>query len=273
MRIQWGTMSVLEIMLLGAVQGLTEFIPVSSSGHLVIFQQLLDGASDHFFLEFINIGTLAALLVFFRRKITQIVRDILQNKNFTLARNILLTAIPAGVIGYVLADFISSNDFFGSLIVVTVALAVVGAIMVIIDRLPKASMVASGEVLPAKRALYIGLAQTFALIPGVSRSGSTMIAGRLAGMSSSAAAEYSFLASLPIMVGVTLNLFVRGSNRDYLFQHIDQVVIGNICAFIVGLLAVRFLMSYLSRHGLQVFGWYRLGLAGVLSVVILLHYQ
>lgn len=260
-------MHLFEIIVLGIIQGLTEFIPVSSSGHLVIAQHLFSGASDHLYLEFINIGTLAALLVYFRRKIGAIIRDIFVNKKYKLALNILITAIPAGAIGFLLSSFIESSAFFGSLVVVTVTLAAVGTVMVLLERFPKASAVKDGEALSSKRALLIGLVQVFALIPGVSRSGSTIIAGRLAGLNPAAAAEYSFLASLPIMLGVTLKILV--SNKQYLLANLGPLVIGNTVAFIAGVLAIGFLMKYLARHSLAIFGWYRIGLAAVLALVLL----
>lgn len=262
-------MDIIETIVLGLLQGLTEFIPVSSSGHLVIGQQLFSGGSDHLFLEFINIGTLLALVIYFRRRIMAIIRDVILNKNIILARNILITAVPAGTVGYFLSDFIASSAFFGSLIVVTVTLAVVGMVMVILEKLPRATAVENGEKLSPWRALAIGVAQMFALIPGVSRSGSTIIAGRLAGLSPAAAAEYSFLASLPIMLGVTLKVFMKSTDRAYFVEHMPMLLLGNVVAFVAGLIAVGFLMRYLARHSLAVFGWYRIGLASVLAVVLL----
>ncbi len=260
-------MHIIEVIILGIIQGLTEFIPVSSSGHLVIAQNFFSGASDHLFLEFINIGTLLALLVFFRQRIITIVQDIFVRRKYKLARNILITALPAGIVGYVLADFISATSFFGSIVVVMVTLAVVGILMVVLENLPKASKVNDGESLSGARALTIGLSQVFALIPGVSRSGSTIIAGRLMGLPSAAAAEYSFLASLPIMIGVTLKIFI--SDREYLSANLVPLLIGNVAAFIAGIIAVGFLMKYLSNHSLSIFGWYRIGLAAILAVVLL----
>ncbi len=262
-------MHLIETIILGIIQGLTEFIPVSSSGHLVIAQNIFGAASDHLFLEFINLGTFLALLVYFRAKIIAITKDVFVGKNYRLAMNILITAIPAGAVGFFLAKFIGSNAFFGSLVVVTVALASVGILMVLLERLPKASAVKDGGSLSGWRALLIGLVQIFALIPGVSRSGSTMVAGRLAGLNAAAAAEYSFLASLPIMLGVTLKTFV--GDKAYLVHNLGPLLIGNLFAFIAGILAVGFLMRYLSNHSLAIFGWYRIGLAAILTVVLLLH--
>lgn len=263
-------MNIVEAIVLGLVQGLTEFIPVSSSGHLVIAQQLFSGTPDHLFIEFINIGTLLALLIYFRKRIFLICKDIFVNKNFVLARNIIITAVPAGLIGFSMANIIESSPFFSSTIVVMVSLAVVGFIMIILERLPKASIVQDGANLSPKRALFIGAAQVAALVPGVSRSGSTIIAGRVAGLTPAMAAEYSFLVSLPIMCGVVVKLLLKESDRAYLIEHLPMLLISNTVAFISGLIAVGFLMRYLSHHGLAIFGWYRLALAAVLAVVLLL---
>lgn len=260
-------MQWLEALILGLIQGLTEFIPISSSGHLVIAQTFMSGASDHLFLEFINIGTMLALFVFFRKRIWGILQDIFIRKNFKLARNIIITAVPAGVIGFFLADFIGSTAFFSSAVVVVFTLAIVGILMVIVEKLPKLSPVEDGEKLSPRRALVIGLAQTAALIPGVSRSGSTILAGRFMGLKPAQAAEYSFLASLPIMLGVTLKVLVGDS--DYLIANAGTLLVSNLAAFIAGLLAVGFLMRYLAKHSLAVFGWYRVGLAAVLTVILL----
>ena len=262
-------MNILETIFLGLTQGLTEFIPISSSGHLVIVQEIFSGASDHLFLEFINIGTLLALVIFFWKQIVNICKDVFLNKNIILARNILLTAIPAGVVGFLMSDFIGSSSFFGNVSVVAATLAIVGAVMIILERLPKASLIDGGEKLSAKRAFIIGLVQMFALIPGISRSGSTIIAGRLAGLNPAKAAEYSFLASLPIMIGVTLKVFIKASDRAYFFDHINILLLSNAVAFVSGLLAIGFLMRYLSKHSLALFGWYRIGLATVLTVYLL----
>lgn len=260
-------MQWLEALILGLIQGLTEFIPISSSGHLVIAQTFMTGAGEHLFLEFINIGTMLALFVFFRRRIWKIIQDIFVHRNFKLARNIILTSIPAGVVGFFLSDFIGSNMFFASAIVVVFTLAIVGIIMVVLEKLPHASDVKNGEELSPLRALAIGGAQMIALIPGVSRSGSTIIAGRLAGLKPAEAAEYSFLASLPVMMGVTLKVFV--GDHEYLMANLGTLIVSNAFAFISGLVAVGFLMNYLGKHSLAVFGWYRIGLAVVLATILL----
>lgn len=257
----------IEAVILGLIQGLTEFIPISSSGHLVIAQTFMSGAGDHLFLEFINIGTMLALLIFFRKKIWGIILDVFKNRNYTLARNIIITALPAGIAGFLLSDFIETAGFFTSAVVVVFTLAIVGAVMVVLEKLPKLSSVKDGEKLPWWRALVIGGAQVLALIPGTSRSGSTIIAGRLMGLSPAEAAEYSFLASLPIMIGVTLKVLL--TDHDYLLANAGTLFVSNLAALVSGLVAVGFLMRYLSKHSLAAFGWYRIGLAVVLAVILL----
>ncbi len=252
-------MTILESIILGIIQGLTEFIPISSSGHLVIAQYFFSGASDHLFLEWINIGTILALVVYFWPKILTIIGDIFVRRKYRLLRNILLTSIPAGLVGFAAAGIIESNAFFGSIVVVAVMSAVVGVVMIVLERLPKASAVKNGEALTIPRALIIGAAQMVALIPGTSRSGATIIAGRLSGLSAKEAAEYSFLASLPIMAGVTLKVILQ--DHAYFMAHIDTLLIGNLAAFLSGLFAVGFLMRYLANHSLAVFGWYRVALS------------
>lgn len=257
----------IEAVVLGLIQGLTEFIPISSSGHLVIAQTFLSGASDHLFLEFINIGTMLALFVFFRKRIWEIILDVFVRKNYRLARNIIITAVPAGLVGFMLSDFIGSSIFFASAVVVVFTLAIVGVVMILVEKLPKLSPVQDGERLGWGRALVIGAAQTIALIPGVSRSGSTILAGRFMGLSPAAAAEYSFLASLPIMMGVTAKVLF--GDFDYLTAHAGTLFVSNLAAFVSGLFAVGFLMRYLSKHSLAVFGWYRIVLALVVATILL----
>ncbi len=234
---------------------------------MVIAQTFLSGVSDHLLLEFLNIGTMLALFVFFRKRIAQILKDIFVDRNYKLARNIILTSVPAGIVGFLFADYIAVTPFFGSAVVVVFTLAIVGIIMVIAEKLPHASPVKDGEALTPLRALGVGFAQMLALIPGVSRSGSTILAGRFLGLTAKDAAEYSFLASLPIMMGVTLKVLV--SDSDYLFAHLGVLLVSNLVAFLSGLFAVGFLMRYLSKHSLAVFGWYRIGLALVLAVILL----
>jgi undecaprenyl-diphosphatase len=264
-------MSLIETVVLGLTQGLTEFVPVSSSGHLEILQHIFAGGADHLFLEFINIGTLLALLIFFRRRIWDILTDIFVKRKYNLAVNLILTSVPAGVVGFLAADFIGSNGFFGSLYTVAIGMGLVGVLMVVLDRLPMMKRVKTMEKLPRQRAFGIGCAQVLALIPGVSRSGSTIIAGRVAGFNSALAAEYSFLASIPIILGVTLKMFVKSADRAYFFEHFPTLLISNLVAFLAGIFAIRVLLRYLAKkNSLRTFGWYRIILSSVVLIWILI---
>ena len=263
-------MTVVESIFLGAIQGLTEFIPVSSSGHVTLAGYFMSGASDHLFVEWINVGTVLALLVFFHRRILDILRQIFIEKDFRLARNVIIATIPAGLIGFMFSDAISHNPFFSSAWTVVVTLVLVGVLLVVLEKLPKSSKVKEPAELSWRRTLAIGFAQAAALVPGVSRSGATIIAGRVAGLDREQAAEFSFLISIPVMLGVIAKLAVKESDRMYLMDNLGTLILANITAFVAGLLAVSFLMSYLKRKPLTVFGWYRIGLAAVVAVVLLI---
>lgn len=261
-------MNIFESILLGIIQGLTEFIPVSSSGHLVIIDNMITGGSSRLFIEFVNFGTLLALIVFFRHKIAQIIRNLIDNKSYRFALNILVTALPAGIIGFIFADFIESSSFFASTITVALALLTVGIIMINLDKFPTSSKITSIDRLSTKRSFGIGLFQVMSLVPGVSRSGSTIIGGKLLGLNSKDAAEYSFLASIPIMLGVTLKLVTKDS--AYLYDNLLIIIIANIAAFVAGMFAIRFMINYLSKNSLAIFGWYRVILAIlILSIIII----
>ena len=229
----------------------------------------MSGASSHLFLEWINVGTVLALMIYFRTRIWGILRSIWVDHDYTMARNVVIAMLPAGIIGFTFADVIESRAFFSSPWTVLVMLVVVGVLLIVLERLPKLSLPEKAE-LPANRALIIGLTQVIALIPGTSRSGSTIIAGRLMGLTASRAAEFSFLVSIPIMLGVITKLLVKDGDRAYLMENFVPLMAGNLAALISGLIAVGFLMRYLEKHSLAVFGWYRIALAVVLLIVLLL---
>ena len=169
-----------------------------------------------------------------------------------------------------LSKFIESNGFFSSLYTIAIAMFVVGVLMIFVEKLPHLSKIKSEEELPHKRALGIGLIQTFALIPGVSRSGSTIIAGRLMGMNSKASANYSFMASIPIMIGVCLKSLVSSSSRAYIAENFGMLLLSNFVAFVSGMLALTFVIKFLEKRGaLSAFGYYRVILASVVLIILL----
>lgn len=262
-------MTIIEAIILGIIQGLTEFIPVSSSGHLVIAQTLLMGEADHLFIQALDFGTLLALVIYFSPKLVDLAKKVFIEKDYRLARNIVLTCIPAGLLGLALADFIQESKVLLNPLTVSVMLALVGVLMVVVDKLPKKSALKTGTDLSPNRALVVGVAQAFALIPGVSRSGSTIVASRIMGLNPRAAAEYSFMVSIPIMFGLVGKLLLKPSDRAYMAQHLDLIVVANIAAFVAAILAIHFLLQYLSKHGLALFGWYRIAFAAVVITVLL----
>ena len=258
---------------LGLTQGITEFIPVSSSGHLEIMQTILGGRSDvfHFFLEFINFGTLLVLLIYYRKRIRQIIQDVFVKHDFKLLVNIVITCIPAVILGLLLNDLIDGSPFFSSLTTIAIMMALIGVVMIIIDKIPHMKKVKDETKLDKKRALYIGLAQAVALIPGTSRSGSTIIAGRLVGMNNKSAADYSFLVSIPIMCGVILKSLLSEESRIYIAQNAPMLLLSNIVAFIAGSLEIKWALNFLKRDdALKYFGWYRVILATIIIIFQLL---
>ena len=269
-------MNILESTVLGLVQGITEFIPVSSSGHLEITQRILGAggrAEDfHFFLELINFGTLFALLFYYRQTIWEILQRVFVKKDYKLALNILITSIPAGIIGLVLSKVIEKLPFFSSLTTIGFAMGFVGLIMIFVNKLPHLSKLKDENELTPGRALAIGLAQTFALIPGVSRSGSTIITGRVMGLDSKSAAKYSFLASLPIMIAVCGKSLLSSSSRAYITSNLGMLLLSNLVAFVSGLIALQIVMKYFKKeNSIPSFGIYRVILSlGIFAALWLL---
>lgn len=262
-------MTILDSIILGAVQGLTEFIPVSSSGHLVIAHHFLGLESSPAFDSLINLGTFLALVVYFRARLWGIVVRLVKYHDWQLIRNIAISAAPVCAIGLLCKDFFESS-LVQSTWVVAGMLVVLGVVMIVIERLPRASNIDSPEQLSTKRAVIIGLAQVLALVPGTSRSGSTLIAGRLAGLSYKQAAEYSFLLSIPVMFAVVLLGFVGSDGREYIAANATVWVVSNLTAFVLGLVAVRFMLRFLAKGGLKGFGIYRIILAAVVVTTLLI---
>lgn len=266
-------MDIFEALVLGLIQGITEFIPVSSSGHLEIARQIFNFSAEnfHMFLQFINLGTLLALIFYFRKRIWRIILDVFKERNYKFAINLVITCIPAGLAGLLLGDLIENNDFFNSIFTVGAAMGIVGLIMIFIDKIPHMSKLENENHLTPVRALIIGLSQMFALIPGTSRSGTTIIAGRITGMDSESAAEYSFLASIPLMTAVCLRMFFSEANRTYIFANLGPLLLSNLVALIVGWLALTFVLSYLKKpKSLQSFGKYRVAVACLVIGVMLI---
>ncbi len=266
----------LEAILLGVVQGLTEFLPVSSCGHLLLGQYFLGVDQDRFGLPFdaaIHTGTVLAVVSFFWRDLLRMARAFLlslRGPNFAdpdqrMAYLILVATVPAGIIGYFFEDFFATA--VRSPWVVVNNLVLVGVLFIVGEAVGRKRRQASK--LTFLEAVGIGLAQAAALVPGVSRSGATITLGLFLGLRREEAARFSFLMSVPITsaaAGLSL-AEVIGEGTDA--HGAVLFAAGSLSSAIVGYLAIRFLLNYLARHSLRVFAYYRFALAAVVAVALL----
>lgn len=252
-------MTILEAVLLGILQGVTEFIPVSSSGHLFLAQYFLGQSDMHVFAMLINIGTLLALLFYFRHKIITIVGQVSKGE-YRLVKNLMVSAIPVGIAGLLLDDIVA-HPFVQNPWMVCVMMLVVGIVMVVVSKINLPIKVESIEETTTKSATFIGLAQLIALLPGASRSASTILAGRLTGLNYRTAAEYSFLLSIPVMLAVICKALSSAEGQLFIGTHTIEIIVANFVAFVVGSIAVRFMLRFLEQKHMRLFGYYRIALA------------
>lgn len=261
-------MSILYAIILGLVQGATEFIPVSSSGHLVIINHLLNIGDGFTFDVLLNIGTLAALVIFYRKRIWDIAKKILSGKAWPLLIKIIIATIPAVAIGLMFNDLIFKLN--GMIWVVIMALVVVGILMIVDGKAKdQADDREIEESVGWRTTIKVGLAQTVALIPGISRSGVTILAGLKSNLSAARAAELSFLMAIPIIAGASFKTILSSEGINFIQNNLGAVIVGNIASFVAGIIAISFLIKLLSNRGLKYFGWYRIILAVVLSILLL----
>lgn len=247
---------MMEAFILGIVQGLTEFLPVSSTAHLILFPWFFTWTGELDSLTFdvaLHAGTLLSLVVcFWKDWIDLIFR---KQKLFVL---IILASIPAGIAGVLLNDYV--EHAFRSPYIISVTLVVFGGLMLIAEKMSKTRTLDS---LNLRDALIIGLAQAVALIPGVSRSGITISAGLFRGLERDASARFSFLLSTPIIAGATLlhagKLIKTGTDHT-----MALFLTGFIAAAVSGFVAIKFLLKFLKHHPLNIFVYYRFGLAVVI---------
>lgn len=247
---------MIEAFILGIVQGLTEFLPVSSTAHLILFPWFFNWTGELDSLTFdvaLHAGTLFSLVIcFWKDWIDLIVR---KQKLFML---IILATVPAGIAGFLLNDYV--EHALRSPYIIAVTLVVFGCVMLVAEKMNKTRSVDSVTL---SDALIIGLAQAVALIPGVSRSGITISAGLFRGLEREASARFSFLLSTPIIAGAVL-LHARKLLKTGADHNLTLFLIGFIAAAISGFAAIKFLLSFLKNHSLNVFAYYRFGLAVVI---------
>lgn len=248
-----------QVLVLGAVEGLTEFLPISSTGHQIIVADLLEfgGERAMAFNIIIQLGAILAVVWEFRPKIFDIVKGLPTERNaqrFTL--NLLIAFLPAVVLGVLFADAI--HEYLFNPITVAVALVVGGIVMLWAEQRSHVISVEHVDDMRWSDALKIGFVQCLAMIPGTSRSGSTIIGGLLFGLSRKAATEFSFFLAMPTMVGAAV---YSGYKYRELFQPNDLPVfaLGFVTAFIFAMIAVRGLLKFIANHSYAAFAWYRIG--------------
>lgn len=260
-------MNILQAIILGLIQGLTEFIPVSSSGHLVVAHHIL-GVSENglAFDVALHAGTLIALLAYFWRDLIVYLKALFVKRPETKLSWLLIAAtIPAAVIGFLLEGAAESTFRSGRLVGITMLLF--GCIMLLAEYFyTRRAKHTPLENISAKEAMSMGFAQAIAVIPGVSRSGSTITVGLLTGLDRVSATRFSFLLGIPITAGAVLKVFTE---KGIISQFQDEkavVLVGVITALLSGLFAIRFMLRYLSKHGLNIFGYYRIALGVILII-------
>ncbi|WP_458792026.1 undecaprenyl-diphosphate phosphatase [Yoonia sp. MH D7] len=254
--------------LLGILEGLTEFIPVSSTGHLLLVGHFMgfDSAGNTFEVV-IQIGAVLALVfLYFQRLWGAVATAPTDPASRKFIVSIVIAAIPAVLLGVLMHDLIKTV-LFETPMLIAVMLVLGGVVLVLVDRLHLKETYTDPMRLPLKTALGIGLFQCLSLIPGTSRSGSTIVGALLLGVSKRAAAEFSFFLSIPMMFGVFGYDLMK--NRDVLdFTAVWEIALGLAAAFITALIVVRWVLNYLSSHGYALFGWWRIIVGGV-SIALL----
>ena len=270
-------MTILQSLILAIVEGLTEFLPVSSTGHMILTEGILGMQSTPYLKAFtvmIQFGAILSVLVYYFRRFLPFPMFGLQPDSSTslggwsLYGLMILGCIPAAVLGLLLNDYI--DTLLGSTWVVLVRLFLGGVLMLYIDRLfPE-----HGErQLKPKNALIIGLFQCLAMIPGVSRSMATIVGGMQQGLTRRQAAEFSFFLAIPTMAGATLlkgYKLYKELGVEVFRDNWDTLLVGNVVAFIVALLAIKFFIGFVSKYGFRFFGYYRIALALIVALALLL---
>jgi undecaprenyl-diphosphatase len=247
--------SIWQVIILAIVEGLTEFLPVSSTGHMIITSSILGISSLEFTkLLTVNIqfGAILAVVVLYWRNFFQ---------SFDFYIKLIIAFIPTAIFGLLLNDFIDS--LLENVVVVAISLILGGIILIFIDKwLEKRDL---DEEITLPKALKIGLFQCIAMIPGVSRSAATIIGGMMQGLSKKSAAEFSFFLAVPTMFAASAYKLLK-SYKSIEPQHISLLLIGNVIAFAVAMVAIKFFIGFLTKNGFKIFGYYRI-LVGVIILI------
>lgn len=253
-------MSIIQAIIIAIIEGITEFLPISSTGHMIIAQKLLGVPDDPFVKAFIvNIqfgAILSVVLLYWKR--------FFQSLDFYF--KLFVAFIPAAVFGLLFNDAIES--LLESVQVVAITLLIGGIILLFIDKWihPKNEV-----IITFPKAFVIGLFQCISMVPGVSRSAATIIGGMTQGLTRKQAAEFSFFLAVPTMFGASvLKLYkgIKDTPEIFTGENLKILLIGNVVAFIVAMLAIKFFISFLTKHGFRVFGWYRIALGAILLAMM-----
>ena len=274
-------MNILETIIIAIVEGLTEFLPVSSTGHMIITQNILGVESTPFVKAFtfiIQFGAILSVVIlywkrFFKLNQTPAPEGAGAFKRFLHKYDfywkLFVAFIPAAVLGLLFNDAIDA--MLESVVVVAVTLILGGIFMLFSDKIFNKG--SEKTELTEKRAFCIGLFQCISMIPGVSRSMATIVGGMAQKLTRKAAAEFSFFLAVPTMLAATLfkmlKIFTEENGMQILKDNLDTLIIGNIVAFIVAMLAIKFFINFVTKYGFKAFGWYRIIVGGVILIMLL----
>lgn len=254
-------MSVFQAFLLAIIEGITEFLPISSTGHMIVASSVMGIASDEFtklFTIAIQLGAIFSVVVLYYKKFIQ---------SFDFYKKLLIAFIPAAVIGKLLNDYIDA--LLENVVVVAITLLLGGIVLVFIDKWFSKSETEGEEIPSDASALKIGLFQCIAMIPGVSRSAASIIGGLTQKLSRKAAAEFSFFLAVPTMFAATVyklyKYFKTGATLNH--EQLNLFAIGNVVAFVVALIAIKSFIGFLNKNGFKLFGYYRIALGLIILVV------
>ena len=261
---------LLKAILMGIVEGLTEFLPVSSTGHLIIVGSLLHFPANigPTFEIFIQFGAIMAVVVFFARDLAALLRDAFKGdaKSRKMLLSVLIAVVPAAIVGITFNRWIKTNLF--NPVVVAIMLLLGAIAMLLVEWKPRMSTVTQLSDVTFRHALQIGLAQVLALIPGTSRSMTTIVGGMLSGLDRATAVRFSFYLSIPTMIAASIYDFARSSMAGEI--HADALpvfVVGLVVSFVVALFVVRLFLVYISQHSLRPFAQYRIGIEVILALL------
>ena len=279
-----GDLTTFETIIIAIVEGLTEFLPVSSTGHMIITQNILGVESTEFvkaFTVIIQFGAILSVVClywkrFFRLNNTPVPAGTSWLKRllhrFDFYWKLLVAFIPAAILGFLFSDKI--DELLESVTVVAVMLVIGGVFKLFFDRILKKG--SEDTVMTEKKSLNIVLFQCIAMIPGVSRSMATIVGGMAQKLTRKEAAEFSFFLAVPTMFAATgykvLKLFLDGGT-EVLMNNMPALIIGNVVAFIVALLAIKFFINFVTKYGFKAFGWYRIIVGGAILVMLLMGYN